>query len=359
MRRFAIVVALLALALPGFAQQEKIDAKQFEEKIDVNAVLLDVIVTDSRGNQILGLSKDDFVIKENGVAQEVDSVDYFTNRRLLDTREESAPFKVEQVREDRYFIFFFDKPEDPGVLFDQLTQARYAVRDFIRQDMKENDLVAIVGHDVRLKVWSDFTSDKAKLESALNDSARFGKGVLEAPAGDGPSIMRSIDKPSMNKRTGSVYQALDILAEAVRPIRARKNLVLFSPGVVDIGETVRSGMIMNRSNHLDPALQSLNAANVSVYSVQLQRQLDPEVNTTPLYHQRLSELANETGGEYYQFSTSFKPVVKKVEQANAGYYLVTYRSRKPRGEKGFQRVNVSLKNPEFKVVARSGYEFGT
>src|SRR5687768_6662736 len=205
MRRFAIVVALLALALPGFAQQ-------FEEKIDVNAVLLDVIVTDNRGNQILGLTKDDFVIKENGVAQEVDSVDYFTNRRLLDAREESAPFKVERVREDRYFIFFFDKPEDPGVLFDQLSQARYAIRDFIREDMKENDLVAIVGHDVRLKVWSDFTSDKAALERALEDSARFGKGQLNAPAGEGPSILRSIDKSSMNKRTGSVYQALDLLS---------------------------------------------------------------------------------------------------------------------------------------------------
>ncbi|MGZ5442801.1 MAG: VWA domain-containing protein [Thermoanaerobaculia bacterium] len=351
MKRMAFMVALLALALPGFAQQ-------FEEKIDVNAVLLDVIVTDSRGNQILGLAKDDFVVKENGLQQEVDSVDYFTNRQLLESREESAPFKVERVREDRYFLFFFDKPEDVGVLFDQLSQARNAVREFVREDMKETDLVAIVGHDVRLKVWSDFTSDKAKLERALEDSAAFGKGEMTAAPGEGPSILRSIDKSSMSKRTGTVYQALDLLAEAVRPIRARKNLVLFSPGIVDISESVRAGVIVNRSRYFDPALQSLNAANVSVYSVQLQRQSDPEVNTTPLFHQRLSELANETGGEYYQFSTNFKPIVKKVEQTNAGYYLVTYRSRHPRGEKGFQKVDVSLKNPEFKVVARSGYEFG-
>lgn len=351
MKRMAFMVALLALALPGFAQQ-------FEEKIDVNAVLLDVIVTDSKGNQILGLTKDDFIVKEDGVRQEVDSVDYFTNRQLLDSREDRAPFQVERVREDRYFLFFFDKPEDVGVLFDQLSQARSAIRQFIREDMKKNDLVAIVGHDVRLKVWSDFTSDKAKLERALEESAGFGKGEMSAAAGEGPSILRNVDKSSMSKRTGTVYQALDILAEAVRPIRARKNLVLFSPGIVDISESVRAGVIVNRSRYLDPALQSLNAANVSVYSVQLQRQIDPKVNTTPLFHQRLSELANETGGEYYQFSTSFRPIVKKVEQTNAGYYLVTYRSRHPRGEKGFQKVDVSLKNPELKVVARSGYEFG-
>ncbi|HEX6098988.1 MAG TPA: VWA domain-containing protein [Thermoanaerobaculia bacterium] len=351
MKRIATFLTLLALALPGLAQQ-------FEEKIDVNAVLLDVIVTDNKGNQILGLTKDDFVVKENGVAQEVDSVDYFTNRQNLDAREENAPFKVEKVREDRYFVFFFDKPEDPGVLFDQLSQARSAVRQFIRDDMKPTDLVAIAGHDVRLKVWSDFTSDKAKLEKALEDSARFGKGEVNTPAGEGPSILRNVDQASMLGGTGSVYEALDVLAEAVRPIRARKNLVLFSPGIVDIDETVRAGMVVNRSRHLDPALRSLNAANVSVYSAQLQRPTDTEVNTTPLFHQRLTELASETGGEYFQSGASFRPVLRKVDRTNAGYYLVTYRSRKPRGEKGFQKVDVSLKSPGLKVVARSGYEFG-
>jgi hypothetical protein len=118
-------------------------------------------------------------------------------------------------------------------------------------------------------------------------------------------------------------------------------------------------MIVDRSRYLDPALQSLNAANVSVYSAQLQRPTETNVSTTPFFHQRLTELASATGGEYFQFGTSFKPVVKKVEQTNAGYYLVTYRSRHPRGEKGFQKVDVSLKNRELRIVARSGYEFGS
>ena len=351
MKRVALLTALLALALPGFAQQ-------FEEKIDVNVVLLDVIVTDSKGNQILGLTKDDFVVREAGQAQEVDSVDYFTNRRLLDSREEDAPFKVERVREERYFVFFFDKPSDPSNLFEQLTQARHAVRDFVRDDMKETDYVALVGHDVRLKVWSDFTNDKAQLERALDEAARFGKGMLEAPAGEGPSILRTVDKSGMMSQAGTVYQALDILADSLRPIRGRKNLVLFSPGIMELGETARHGMIVDRSRYLDPAIESLNAANVSVYSVQLLRPTGPEVSQTPLFHQRLSEFASATGGEYYQYAVSFNPVLDKVERQNAGYYLVTYRSRKKAGETGFQKVNISLKNPEFKVVARPGYMIG-
>lgn len=354
MRKFVATAALCALALPGIAQEQP-----FQEQIEVNAVLLDVIVTDPKGNHILGLTKDDFVVKENGVPQEVETVDYFTNRRLLDAREENAPFQVERVREDRYFIFFFDKPEDPGVLFDQLNHARHAVRDFLDNHMKEQDLVAIAGHDVRLKIYSDFTSDKAALRKALDESTRFGRGLTSAPAGDGPSILRNADRARLTDRTGTVYQALDVLADAVRPIRARKNLVLFSPGIADMHEEIRNGVLMDRSRHLDPALNALNAANVTVYPVQLQRQIDPAVSTTPAFHQRLNEFAQATGGEYFQFSNNFKPVLEKIEQKNSGYYLITYRSRKPRGEKGFQKVDVSVKSPDLRVTARQGYEFGS
>ena len=49
----SVILALLALALPTLRAGQP---SRFEEQIDVNAVLLDVIVTDPKGNQILGLS---------------------------------------------------------------------------------------------------------------------------------------------------------------------------------------------------------------------------------------------------------------------------------------------------------------
>jgi VWFA-related protein len=347
MKRFTLALALAALAIPAFAQQQP-----FQEEIDVNAVLLDVIVTDSKGNHILGLTPDDFVVKEGGMQQTVDSVDYFTNRRLLDSREADAPFKVERVREERYFIFFFDKPAEPGVLFDQVTLAREAVREFVRKEMKETDHVAVVGHDFRLKVYSDFTNDKQQLDKALIQATRFGRGITKAPAGDGPSILRNLT--TNLDSTGTVYEAIDAVADSVRSLRARKNLVLFSPGIVANDETIRGDVLLNRSRYLEPMLRSLNAANVAVYPVQLQR----NVSANSFFHQRLSEVAESTGGQYFQFTTNFKTPVNRIDDVNSGYYLVTYRSKHPRGTAGYQKVDVSLRNPEFRVVARSGYQFG-
>ncbi|HEX8171840.1 MAG TPA: VWA domain-containing protein [Thermoanaerobaculia bacterium] len=352
MKRLAALFVSLALGAALSAQQPQQPQQPFGERIDVNVVLLDAIVTDAKGNQILGLGPSDFIVKENGVAQQVESVDYFTNRRLLNEREENAPFNVERVREERYFIFFFDKPTDPGALFDATARARDAVRDFVRNQMKENDRVAIVGHDTRLKVYSDFTNDRKQLERALKDAAAFGTGI-DRPTSSA-SILGGIDAGAMRNQTGTVYEALDVLAHSLRGIRARKNLVLFSPGIMGADEDARGGVIVNRSRFVDPMLQSLNAANVSVYAVQLQQDAD----ATPLFHQRLTELANETGGRYFQFNTSFKPAIERIENVSNGYYLLSYRSQHSRGERGFQKVTVSVKDPSLRVTSRAGYAYG-
>lgn len=350
MRRFTVLVALFALALPTFAQQQQ----PVRETIDVNAVLIDAIVTDPKGNQILGLTKDDFVVKENGVEQTVDSVHYFTNLRLLDAREQDAPFNVERVSEERYFIFFFDKPESTDEFFGQIALARKAVKDLLRDDFGATDRIAIVGHDVRLKVYSDFTSDRRQLERALDDVARFGGGVKDAPAGDGPSILRNIDRSELIDHTGEVYDALRVLAESLRPIRARKNLVLFSAGIVGREDQANGGLLTGRSQRFEPMIDALNAANITVYPLQLHR----NAILAPIVHQRLEEIAMATGGEYYRYANNFRVPLDRIEDRNNGYYLITYRSNKPAGEKGFQKVDVSLRTRDLRVTARAGYSYG-
>src|SRR5437868_199393 len=226
-----ISIALFLAASTAVAQPQQ--TGKFGEKVDVNLVLLDAVVTDSRGNQILGLDKGDFVVKENGVEQPVNSVDYFTNRQLLDAAESKAAFKVERVHDQRYFVFFFDKPTSGAMFFDRLSQARYAVKNFIKNDMKPTDYAAIVADDVRLKVYSDFTNDKQQLARAVDASAMWGRGITQSNAApDAPSLLRGASSQIIDN-TGTVYEALQFIGEQLRPIHARKDIVLFSVGIVE------------------------------------------------------------------------------------------------------------------------------
>jgi VWFA-related protein len=349
------ITLLMILAAPLLAQQPQPVAQPFTERVDVNLVQLDAIVTDSRGNQMLGLGKDDFVVRENGQPLPVDSVDYFSNRRLINAPESAAAFKVERVHEERYLIFFFDKITSDFSSQAEMIRARNDVIRFLDDRLRAEDRVAIVGHDVRLKVYSDFTSDKAQIRRALNDATSYGLGLrTKNAAATGPSIMRNMDIDRMISKTGSVYEALDLLGDALRPIPARKDVVIFSNGIIGPDEDVRGGLIMNRSRYYDPMIESLNSADVTLYPVSLQS--GPIV---PEYvHQNLSTMAADTNGEYYRLHASYVTPLKQIEKKTAGYYLISYYTKKRPGEHGFQKVSVALRNPEFKVSARSGYSYG-
>jgi VWFA-related protein len=348
---FKTLALSIFFAASALAQQQP----QFGEKLNVNLVLLDAVVTDSRGNQILGLDKDDFVVTENGAPQSIESVDYFTNRQLLTAPESKASFKAERIRDERYFVLFFDKPNESS-FFGRLAVARRAAADFIDKQLKPGDKVAVVGHDVRLKVFSDFTTEKQQLKRALDEAATFSRGLQNASTAPatGPSILRNIDLNRMIGGTGTVYEALEVLADSLRPIQARKDVILFSAGIVEPGEDVRGGMVINTSRFYDPMIGALNRADVSVYPVNL---LD-NPNQPPFVHQTLERIAHDTNGEYFRFNTSFAPALRRIENITNGYYLISYYTKKPQSERGFQKVNVAVKNRDFRIRARQGFSFG-
>src|SRR5215213_10716270 len=112
----AVLAAIFALGLAPavLAQEPQAQAPgQFGEKIDVNEVLLDVLVTDSKGNVIVGLKPEDFVVKENGKPVELTGLTFYSDRRLIGGAKEGV--KVDEVPEDRFFILFFDDQKDEAV----------------------------------------------------------------------------------------------------------------------------------------------------------------------------------------------------------------------------------------------------
>ncbi len=348
MRKLLAASALtLALAVPAAAQE----TPKFQEKLDVNLVLLDVTVTDKKGNQILGLTKDDFILKEDGEQKQIDSADYFTNRRLLTSPEDKAAFKVERVREERYFIIMLHRPPDPTFrqyILNDVLQAKRASLEFVEKEMLPEDRVAVVGYDIRLKVFSDFTSDKAALKKAIDEAVTFSNGISIAPEHPAEnSIFAHMSVPKMINETGRIYDGIELLAKAVEPIPARKVLLLFSPGIGEASDFSRE-IPENDAVWFNPMLAAIQRSNVTVYPMNLLRNVRYYAA-----EQNLMRLASETGGEYYRQSTSFTIPLRQIENVNNGYYLLSYYSKKDSGDK-LKSLKVSLKNPEFTVLARRG-----
>lgn len=342
------------------AGAEQVPETRFEEELVVTEVLLDVLVTDKRGNVIIGLGGDDFRVEEDGEPVPLDSVTFYSSRELLGSADslERHGMRIDKVPEDRYFIFFFQQQrqasgEVPGLLSRQI-EAIEESRQWLAQELLPGDWVAVVSYEYRLQVLQDFTRDVTALQSAVRQAGRGYRRdrdwpSRQTPQTTGPSLLTALPRgEQLRKETTTLYSALQVLARAAGETRGRKILLFFGRG---FGEVSTFGSWEPDRRYYQPTLQALNDNNVAVYALDV---MPPEVTRHTLEHS-LDAIAAETGGDYHRYFTSFSVPLRQVSQANSGYYLLSYRSRKPPGTTGFQRVEVTTVNPELTLRARKGY----
>jgi VWFA-related protein len=352
-----LALALAPVVLAQEPPQEPQAKGQFGEKIDVNEVLLDVLVTDSKGNVIVGLKPEDFVVKENGKPVELTGLTFYSDRRLIGSAKEGV--KVDEVPEDRFFILFFDDQKDEAVdapaLLARQVEAGQRARDWVLKSRQPADWVAVVSYDKKLKVQQDFTRDGRALAEAIGAAMKGkdaeGNWPSRIKPGEGPSLYANLPKGNaLRDETENIYDALKVLAESAGQIRGRKNLVMFTTG---FGEVNSFGQYIPDQRYYPGTVQALNDNNVAVYSLDL-----VPAGTIHALSDAMTKLSNETGGQYYTNFSTFTTPLKQIGEENSGYYLLSYRSEQPAGKRGFQEVDVDTTNPEFRVRARKGYAFG-
>jgi VWFA-related protein len=358
LRWTALALATVFVAAGSVAAQEQ---PRFEERLDVREVLLDVVVTDARGNVIVGLGPEDFVVEEDGRPVALTGVTFYSNRKLVEGSEELAKkgVRIDEVPEDRYFILFFHDQrhaatEAPRLLSQQMEAARRA-KGWIRGELSPNDWVAVASYDTRLKVHQDFTHDQRDLTAAV-DAAMKGKDSGNWPSrqkeGADPSLLAHLPQgKELGRQSETVYEALQLLADASGEVRGRKNLLYFGTGLP--GRFDSFGNYLPDERYWDPTMETLNDNNVAVYAIDL-----VPVGTEHPLSNSMNRLADDTGGRYFFNVVNFATPLDQIARENSGYYLLSYRGEHPTGETGFQEVKVETRNPEFRVKARRGYEYG-
>ncbi|MDJ0835462.1 MAG: VWA domain-containing protein [Acidobacteriota bacterium] len=162
--RNLLLLLLLASALSAHAQT-------IQERMRVILREARVHVLDSDGNPVRGLTKDDFILRENGVRQKLtwfQEVDY-----------ESMIMKPGQIiqevnRPRRNSVIVLDTADMAKADFDDLLES---ARNFIREELGPDDFVKLVQLDEKATSLTRFTSDKQTLIEGL-DKAEF-KGRLK------------------------------------------------------------------------------------------------------------------------------------------------------------------------------------
>lgn len=355
-----MLTAFAAGAAPA-SQGDQEPKARFEGSVDVQEVQLDVLVTDKRGDVIVGLTPQDFVVEEDGEPVELSGATFYSSSELLGSPRAvtAGGADIDTAPKDRYFILFFDDQktnQDSGVnLMQRQLQAARDARRWIDGELAPADWVAVLGYDFKLKLYLDFSRDRQAIDGAI-ERAVTGKGdganwpSRQSAAEGAPSLAaRMPTGDELRDRSPRIYEALGLVADASSAIAGRKNLVLFSIG---FGNVDNFGIYQRDPRYYPPMVHALNDANVAVYAVDL----TPSDVRHPLSN-ALNDLASETGGRFFDRFTSFLTPLRQISEENSGYYLLSYTARHPAGEEGFQQVSVKTVDPDLVVRARKGYEY--
>lgn len=270
-------------------------------RVNVRLVRLLSTVKDARGSLISSLRKEDFLITDNGVPQEVAVFD----------RESSQPLSVSLL---------LDTSASTGI---ELKYEVDSVRKFLRAIFSggnPNDAVAFYTFNYEVTLQSNFTRRLARLEQ----------------------VLKSI-KPEGGT---SMYDALFLAAEALESRDGRHVLVI----VTDGGDTTSSKKFRD-------ALEAAHAADAVIYSVLVVPiATDPGRNVGG--ENALETLAVQTGGRVFAPSVGPSLDLAFTEILNdlrTQYVLGYYPRNVPLAKERFHKLEVKVSKPGYRVQTRLGY----
>jgi len=337
--RAAFTSALLLCAATWMAAAQQ--PPRYREQVEVSRVVVDARAVDGHGAPIVGLTAEDFAVRIDGKPCRVESATWVGDNGEIETPDVAAAAAVDTPPSvpGRLVVFLFQKDLEPSRIVG-LMQMLMKSRDFLGT-LTPSDRVAILSFDGTLRIWTDFTRDRARLSRVLEH------GVLhERPppleSGAEPSLVLHMD-PKRVLHTYGIERALELVGEALEPLPGGKSVVLVGHG---FGRLSREGVRMERD--YEPARRALVAARASVFSLDV---------TDADYHsleEGLQNVSQDTGGFYAQTHIFPAMAMRRLSGALAGYYVlfVEKPDSKPREE---HDISVKLVHHRGEVLASSSY----
>src|SRR5579859_3415979 len=160
MSALPITLLMSLFAFPAFPQGKLV------ETIEVRVANIDVVVRDSHGNPVNGLTKADFQLFENKVEQTITNL-YEVRRADADAASQAEiPLEVRQRR----ILIFVDSASMPPT---RKANVLASLQKFVDQQMRPEDQAMLVSWRLGLDIITPFTNDKAELKRGIDRLSRI------------------------------------------------------------------------------------------------------------------------------------------------------------------------------------------
>ncbi|HEV8129829.1 MAG TPA: VWA domain-containing protein [Acidobacteriota bacterium] len=284
-------------------------------RVNVNQVSVDATVMDKDGNLIKGLTKDNFKIYEDKVAQTI------ANFAPVD-----APITVVLLVEYNKVIWY------------ALYEVLVASYQFVEQ-IRPEDWVAVIAYDIRPEILTDFTQNKAEVYNAL----------------------RRLNYPAWSE--ANFYDASIDVLNRVQEIDGKVAIVMLTSGRDTFSKV-----------NLDHTLKAVKSSSAVIYPISIggnirARYEDRMAAETRLdFYQAdavLKEYAKATGGVSFfpRFQAEYPNIFHDISNMLRSQYRLSYVPTNTAKDGKYRKIRVEAKadihsdgkTVDLKVRAREGY----
>ena len=330
-------------------------------RIGTRIVVLDVVVTDKKGNLVPGLTRDDFTVFENGKLQALGSFDGPSAHEMPAGVEVRSSADLKRIGDAPVTVLVLDAL---NTKFEDIAFSRQALVKFLNAQpaVLAQPMVLMMATDTRFRLLHDYTQNRAELIDA----------VKHAPAEIPNKKNQGRNGEAAVERMAQSLASLEQIAQASAGTAGRKNVIWVGEGFPSadvVGLDPKTSATIEAA--VKQATNMLLAARVTMYTI------NPVANDTTTYDQQSAEdlagaggdgpepfagavqfetFAPSTGGRAFRSRNDLGNEVAEGIAAGATYYTMSYRPSDDGDDLAkYRHVRIVMKDPNLRAMTRDGY----
>ena len=373
------------------------------ESVEVSVTNIDVVVTDSKGNRVAGLAREDFDVRQDGVPQRITNFYAVTGGKVtledgqtVSLEEEALGAAAELPAEltARYVVFIDNlniQPQNRNRMFKRL-------KEFLKETVGPHAEAMVVTYNRSLKVKRKFTSDGNEVLGAI-EQIELETGGGTTLAGERRDSLRRIDESrsvtealsiarmyarSLRNDLEFAVDALKTTLNGLAGVEGRKIFIYVSEGLpatagmelfdavnnkfretsatleqFEFDMNTRYASIVQAANAHGVTLWPLDATGLAVDDLVSaeNRSLETRPNSFLMRQNTQAPLlmmAEQTGGVAAVNTNDWKKNLNELAQDFSNFYSIGYRASRA-GVDRPHRVEVIVKRKGLKTRARKGF----
>ncbi len=412
MKRLLAVVLALAAVAPGRAQDKPAAPQKppaaappqglppVSESVEVSITNIEVVVTDSKGKRVPGLTKEDFQILQDRIPQTVTNFYAVAGGRVLledgktiSIEEPKVAAEVPEELKARYVLYIDNlniQPQNRNRMFKRL-------KEFVEQTVGKQAEAMVVSFNRSLKVRRKFTSDPSEILQVLEEIEGETGGATTQVGERKDALERINDAQSASQAdqiarqyAQSYRNDLEFTVDGIKTtlnglagVTGRKVLVYVSEGLpatvgLELYDTIQRKFqenantleqfefdmnsrytgIVQAANAQGVTIWALDASGLTVDDMMTAENRTMETRPSNFFLRTntqapLQMMAEETGGLAAINTNDWKSSLDDLASDFTNFYSLGYRSTKATVDKP-HAIEVIVKRKGLKARARHG-----